>query len=82
MKDSDIGRDSERSVPIVSVIIPTHNRAEMLGRYGFFRRDLISGADYKFGRRLTGAGEKMIHIQDVVVKHPSRATLRVILKKR
>lgn len=56
-------------------------RRKIFDYYGLFRNDLISGGDYEFGRRLTNLGEKMIYIEDAVVKHPARATLRAILKK-
>jgi glycosyltransferase involved in cell wall biosynthesis len=50
-------------------------------KYGLFREELISGGDYEFGRRLTGAGEKMIYIPDAVVMHPARSSFKEIYRK-
>ena len=50
-------------------------------RHGAFRADLISGGDYEFGRRLTGAGEKAVYAAHAVVRHPARAAAGEVFKK-
>ena len=52
-----------------------------IDRHGPFRADLVSGGDYEFGRRLTGAGEKAVYAEDAVVRHPARAGARAVFKK-
>lgn len=56
-------------------------RAEAIGEHGGFRGDLVSGGDYEFGRRLTGAGAKLVYADRAVVRHPARRTPLEILRK-
>lgn len=56
-------------------------RRRMFDEYGLFRDDLRSGGDYEFGRRLTGAGEKLVYAERALVYHPARTSFRSKLKK-
>ncbi|MDA1129562.1 MAG: glycosyltransferase [Chloroflexi bacterium] len=57
-------------------------RRDLFRRQGLFLAELISGGDYEFGRRVTGAGEKLVYLEDAVVEHPARDSFRAVLKKR
>jgi len=54
---------------------------ELFDRYGLFLKNLKSGGDYEFCRRLVKGGEKIDYLNDAIVRHPARSTLRSILKK-
>lgn len=56
-------------------------RAEAIAEHGGFRGDLVSGGDYEFGRRLTGAGARLVYADRAVVRHPARGTPLEILRK-
>jgi len=54
---------------------------ELFDHYGVFLNNLKSGGDYEFCRRLVKAGEKIDYVNDAIVRHPARSTLRSILIK-
>lgn len=56
-------------------------RREVLARHGVFRSDLQSGGDYEFGRRVTGAGEKLVYAERAIVYHAARTSFEAKLKK-
>jgi len=56
-------------------------RRDLFAQHGTFRADVISGGDFEFGRRVTSQGENMVYIDDAIVTHPARATVRELLKK-
>ena len=56
-------------------------RRAVIERRGAFRADLQSGGDYEFGRRATGAGERLVYAEAAMVEHPARGSLQEILKK-
>jgi len=49
---------------------------------GFFKEDLLSGGDFDWTKRATGFGFKMEYGEEVVVLHPSRKTIKKLVKKR
>jgi|TARA_B100000315_G_C14580157_1_gene590048 glycosyltransferase involved in cell wall biosynthesis len=51
-------------------------RKSMFDKYGLFLKDLKSGGDYEFGRRLTKSGEQIIYDQYALVNHPARFTFK------
>jgi glycosyltransferase involved in cell wall biosynthesis len=54
---------------------------EVLEEVGPFRGDLQSGGDAEWGERATAAGHRVVFRDDVVVRHPARATLRELVRK-
>jgi glycosyltransferase involved in cell wall biosynthesis len=56
-------------------------RRDLFAQKGMFRADVISGGDFEFGRRVTSQGQRIAYINDAVVTHPARATVRELLKK-
>ncbi|MFC1577576.1 glycosyltransferase [Thermodesulfobacteriota bacterium] len=54
---------------------------KLFDRYGLFLDNLKSGGDYEFCRRMVKGGEQIDYLNDAVVRHPARSTLRSILKK-
>jgi len=57
-------------------------KKKVFDKVGLFRDDLYSGGDDEWGRRVTHFGFNMKYAQDVVVKHPSRNSLKQLLQKK
>lgn len=49
---------------------------------GGFKSDLLSGGDTECSRRMVMAGHKIIHVPEMIVGHPTRATLGELIRKR
>lgn len=54
---------------------------EVVDEVGPFRRHLQSGGDAEWGERATAAGHRVVFRDDVVVRHPARATVGELVRK-
>jgi len=50
-------------------------------KVGFFDEKLLSGGDYDWGTKANKKGFKIDYVEDVLVKHPARGTIRELVKK-
>lgn len=57
-------------------------RRDDLRQVGGFKDRLLSGGDAECSRRMVAAGYKLVHVPDMVVRHPSRASVKDLIKKR
>lgn len=57
-------------------------RRDDLRAIGGFNPDLLSGGDGECSRRMAAAGHKVVHVPEMIVGHPTRATLRELIRKR
>lgn len=57
-------------------------RRDDLRAIGGFNSELLSGGDAECARRMVAAGHKLIHVPEMVVGHPTRATLGELIRKR
>lgn len=48
---------------------------------GFFNKNLMSGGDYDWGTLAHKKGYKIDYVEDVIVKHPARGTIKELIKK-
>lgn len=49
---------------------------------GVFNDSLLSGGDVEWGRRLVGAGYRLVYVDDLRVVHPARRTWREMVTKQ
>lgn len=57
-------------------------KRQVFEQIGYFKEDLLSGGDFDLTKRATKAGFKMEYGEGVVVLHPSRKTIKQLVKKR
>lgn len=57
-------------------------RASVFDDVGLFDERLVSGGDGEFGSRVYQAGKKQRFTTDTVIYHPTRSSLRSLIKKR
>lgn len=57
-------------------------RRDDLRAIGGFDSDLLSGGDSECSRRMVMAGHQVIHVPEMIVGHPTRATLSELIRKR
>ncbi|CAH2397564.1 glycosyltransferase [Mesorhizobium ventifaucium] len=57
-------------------------RRELLRSIGGFNQDLLSGGDIDCSRRIVAAGYKLLYVPEMTVKHPTRAKLMDLIRKR
>jgi len=50
-------------------------------KIGFFDEALMSGGDFLWGKMAHKNGYRVEYVEDVIVKHPARGTLKELLKK-
>lgn len=50
-------------------------------KVGFFDEKLMSGGDYLWGTQACKKGYKIDYVENVIVKHPARRTLKELIKK-
>lgn len=56
-------------------------RADLIA-IGGFNSDLLSGGDSECSRRMVAAGHKIIYVPEMIVSHPTRASLGQLIRKR
>ncbi|WP_334656945.1 glycosyltransferase [Sphingomonas panaciterrae] len=56
-------------------------RADLLA-IGGFDSELLSGGDRECSRRMVASGHRVVHIPEMIVRHPTRATLGELMRKR
>lgn len=57
-------------------------RRDDLRAIGGFNADLLSGGDSECSRRMVAAGHEVIHVPEMIVGHPTRASLGELIRKR
>lgn len=57
-------------------------RRDDLRAIGGFNQDLLSAGDSECSRRMVAAGHKLVHAPDMIVRHPTRASLKELIRKR
>lgn len=57
-------------------------RRDDLRAIGGFDANLLSGGDAECSRRMVKAGHKIIYVPEMIVGHPTRATLTELIRKR
>lgn len=57
-------------------------RRDDMRAIGGFNPNLLSGGDGDCARRMTAAGHQLVHVPGMVVRHPTRASLRELVHKR
>ena len=57
-------------------------RRDDLRAIGGFNQDLLSGGDTDCSRRMIAAGHRLVHAPRMVVRHPTRASLKELIVKR
>jgi glycosyltransferase involved in cell wall biosynthesis len=57
-------------------------RRELLRSVGGFNQDLLSGGDIDCSRRIVAAGHRLAYVPEMIVKHPTRANLMELIRKR
>ncbi len=50
--------------------------------FGGFRQDLKSGGDWDLSRRIQRAGRPIVYVPEMVVSHPSRGSLALLMAKQ
>lgn len=50
-------------------------------KIGYFKEDLMSGGDFLWGTIATGKGYKVDYVDNVIVDHPARESLKQLVKK-
>ncbi|MFW6116618.1 MAG: glycosyltransferase [bacterium] len=56
-------------------------RREVIDRVGCFDHRLVSSGDKEFGNRVKGAGFHLDYEPGIVMRHPARATMSLLLRK-
>jgi cellulose synthase/poly-beta-1,6-N-acetylglucosamine synthase-like glycosyltransferase len=57
------------------------SRRYVFDKIGFFNEALLSGGDYQWGMLAERNGFNIVYVDDVVVNHPARDTLKELVKK-
>lgn len=53
----------------------------ILEEVGYFDEDLRSGGDQEWGKRVYSAGYSLIYAEDVIIRHPARASIQELKQK-
>jgi len=64
-----------------SVTANTFTYKYVFDKVGYFNNDLMSGGDYSWGTLAQKYGYKIDYVENVVVNHPARETLKDLIKK-
>ncbi|MFD2239241.1 glycosyltransferase [Aureimonas populi] len=57
-------------------------RRDDLRAIGGFNQEVLSGGDVECSRRMVAAGHELVYVPEMIVGHPTRATLRELVRKR
>ncbi|WP_297337041.1 glycosyltransferase [Algoriphagus sp.] len=57
-------------------------RSNLFLKFGFFDESKLSGADMEWTSAVVGAGERIVFVKDVVVRHPARKSITELCVKR